>query len=254
MLVYQPDNSISDKVARRLRPFKNRREVRFALSKPIVSLTFDDFPRSAITHGAKPMHEHGWTGTFYTSAGMAGLTNHHGEQFHREDLMWLEARGHEIAGHTLDHTDCTKLERDALLLQIDRNKAALKAMGVRGPINGFAYPFGAANPVLKQELSRKFKAIRGIQDGVHIGRADLNELKACGVYSSTIAKIIKRIRALRSRPGWLILFTHDIRENPSDWGCTPEEFQTVLNEIAQLDCDVLPVAGALQALEERALS
>lgn len=251
MTAYNPSNRISDKIARRLRPFQNRREITFTVKQPLVSISFDDFPISALENGSNVMESRGWRGTFYTSAALEGVENHHGLHFGQDHLNHLDARGHEIAGHTLDHVDCTTLSKGQLIDQIEKNKKLLREMGVTQPLDGFAYPFGAANGPLKQLVSERFDAIRGITDGQHYRKADLNELKACGIYSHTVESVIARIAAMAKRPAWLILFTHDIRRSPSKWGCTPLEFERVLRAIEAVNAQVVPVREAVAKLRGR---
>jgi len=248
MKAYAPSNTLADKVSRRLRPLRNTRVIAVNLDTPLVSISFDDFPITAITHGSDVMEQYGWRATFYTCAGLEGITNHHGPHFTAEHLRALDAKGHEIAGHTLDHLDCSTLPNAAVLSQIVKNKTRLHEMGVTQSIDGFAYPFGAASAPLKKLLSQKFDAIRGIQTGAHKRRADLNELRSCGVYSRTIDSVIERINALPASPAWLTLFTHDICETPSPWGCTPSEFIRVLDAIAASRAQVLPVRDAVNFL------
>ena len=248
MKVYAPSNTIADKISRRLRPMRNTRSLAFKLDAPLISITFDDFPISAITHGSDVMENYGWRATFYTCAGLEGTTNHHGPHYTTDHLLALQASGHEIGGHTLDHLDCSTLPDEAVLSQIEKNRTRLHEMGVTQHIDGFAYPFGAASAPLKKLLSNKFDVIRGITNGAHYRRADLNELKSCGVYSSTIDSVIARINALPAAPAWLTLFTHDICETPTEWGCTPAEFIRVLDAIAASRAQVLPVREAVQFL------
>ncbi len=251
MSAYAPSNTIADKVLRRIRPLRNKREIAVNLDVPLVSISFDDFPVTAITHGSDIMEQYGWRGTFYTSAGLEGIDNHHGPHFTRDQLTALQKRGHEIAGHTLSHIDCSTLSETEVVAQIHKNKTMLQEMGITQTVDGFAYPFGAASAPLKKLLGEKFDAIRGVADGVHKTSADLNELKACGVYSSTIDSVIARIKALPVAPAWLILFTHDICDAPSAWGCTPAEFKRILDAVASTRADVLPVREAVHFLRDR---
>ncbi|MEE9346583.1 MAG: polysaccharide deacetylase family protein [Robiginitomaculum sp.] len=250
-MTYQPKNSVFKKLERRLRIYKNTRNLDFSLERPIVSITFDDFPKTAMTIGARKMEVLGWAATFYTAAGLADSVNHHGPQFSPGDLLELEARGHEIGGHTYSHADCAALSEPAVLAEIDKNIAALKAMGVAGNIESFAYPFGAATGALKGALEPRFKSLRGISGGVHTGRADRNELKSYGFYSSTADAVIAQIEALAARPAWLTLFTHDIQERPTQWGCTQGEFDRLLTAIQKSGAQVLPITQAIKQLESR---
>lgn len=248
---YEPSKSLTAKIARRLVPFQERRDIRFKLDRPVVSFTFDDFPRSAIENGADVLEREGWTGTFYVASGLRDVFNHQGQHFAAKDLPALETKGHEIAGHTFSHIDLTNLSTPALLNEIKRNEKALRSMGVTGSIENFAYPFGAVSVRVKKTLGEKFKTLRGIKPGAHTHKADLNGLKSAPVFSGEkMAHTLKLIKELKSNPGWLTLFAHDIRETPSEWGCTPAEFETVVSAVKQSGAIVLPINQALSHVEE----
>ncbi|NNC37977.1 MAG: polysaccharide deacetylase family protein [Hyphomonadaceae bacterium] len=247
---YEPSKSLVAKIARRLVPFQERRDVRFKLDKPVVSFTFDDFPRSAIENGSDLLEKQGWNATFYVAAGLRDVFNHHGQQFAAEDLPALEARGHEIAGHSFGHIDLTYLSQTALIAEINRNKKALRAMGVNGPIDNFAYPFGAVSALLKKTLAGQFKTLRGITPATHVNKADLNGLKSAPVFSGAkLDHTMTLIEGLKSQPGWLTLFAHDIRDTPSEWGCTPEEFTAIIEAVKNTGALVLPIQSAIQHVE-----
>ena len=247
---YEPSKSIVSKIARRLVTFQERRDLRIRLDHPIVSFTFDDFPRSAIENGSDLLEREGWRATFYVAAGLRDVYNHHGQQFAAEDLPALEARGHEIGEHSFSHIDLTNLSPAALLSEINRNKKALRNMGVKGPIENFAYPFGAVSARVKKTLGNRFKTLRAIAPGTHTDKIDLNGLKSAPLFSGPkLAHTLELISGLKTNPGWLTLFAHDIRDTPSEWGCTPEEFKTVIEAVKQSGAIVLPVHQALSHIE-----
>lgn len=248
-MTYEPSNRLSDRIERKIRPLRNRRMIRFKLDRPVISITFDDFPKSAVSVGAKMLDKYGWTGTFYTCAAYAGTTNHHGPQYDAADLPALESSGHEIAGHTFDHVDCTQLNETELMDQLKRNRGALAQMGVKQSITGFAYPYGATKAGLKAHLGQCYHAVRGIESGVQYNCADLNELKSEGLYSDSVKSILSTLSGLSRRPGWYTLFTHDICDNPTQWGCTPHEFEAALKTIKSLGAVVLPIRDAVTYLE-----
>ena len=248
-MTYDPRPSVFGRVTRRLRKYQNVRKLSFDIQTPIISITFDDFPKTAITVGARELEARGMTGTYYTSAGFANTTNHHGLQFAPQDLPKLEAAGHEIAGHTLTHADCLTLSEAELKAEISKNSAELKAMGVKNPIDNFAYPFGQISAELKGRLEGEFDSLRGITGGVHTGSADLNEVKSYGYYSSTADSVIARINSLKRNPGWMTVFTHDIRDAPTKWGCTPNEFKKLLDATQNSGARVMTVRNALKTLK-----
>jgi len=64
--------------------FKN--EVELKLDKPIISFTFDDFPKTAFTHGAKILEKNNVKGTFYLAFGLANTVYEIGEAFSENDV------------------------------------------------------------------------------------------------------------------------------------------------------------------------
>ena len=246
---YEPSATLKAKLTRRLVPFRARRDLHFKLTRPVVSFTFDDFPRSAITGGSDQLEAEDWRATFYVSAGLAELENHHGQHFKASDLQALMKRGHEIGGHTFTHIDCEALSSEDVIAEIDRNKIALQAMGVPN-IAHFAYPFGASSAPLKQALQGRFKTMRGITPGAHRHKADLNGLLSAPIFSGhKLDTTLRLIEGLKSRPAWLTLFAHDIREKPSEWGCTPAEFSAAIKAVKDSGALVLPIGEAVDYLE-----
>ncbi len=71
-----------------------RRCVSLGNNGPIVSFTFDDFPRSAYTVGGAILEEFGARGTYYATAGLMNRSNELGELFVRDDVhpSWPGAR------------------------------------------------------------------------------------------------------------------------------------------------------------------
>ncbi|MEE9272918.1 MAG: polysaccharide deacetylase family protein [Robiginitomaculum sp.] len=247
---YEPPRSIGAKIARRLLPYQARRLLKINLERPVISFTFDDFPRSALDNGVRILEANNWRATFYVSAGLMGVTNHHGQNFLAEDLINIEARNHEIAGHTFSHLDCTSISVEDVLHEVESNKEALQTMGVRGDIEHFAYPYGAASPALKTALAQKFKTMRGIDAGVHTKSADLNGLRSMGLFSGApLREAIQAIERLKTQPGWLTLFAHDICDSPSKWGCSPAEFKQTVDAAYKSGAHVLPIGKALNLLE-----
>jgi hypothetical protein len=56
---------------------------------PLISFTFDDFPRSALLAGGAILESFGYRGTFYASMGEMGNDSEVGEIFRPDDLTLL---------------------------------------------------------------------------------------------------------------------------------------------------------------------
>src|SRR5579863_9496701 len=112
------------------------------LARPIVSFTFDDFPRSALMVAGKLLIDHGVRGTFYASIGLMGRTTEVGEIFEPSDLIGLVASGHELACHTFDHAACDRLNYSEILNTCEKNRRIVAEMASGYRLRNFAFPFG----------------------------------------------------------------------------------------------------------------
>src|SRR5581483_10047989 len=102
----------------------------------------------------------------------------------------------------------------------------------------------------KGALSRRFKSCRGIGAGVNAGTADFADLRANRVRESadendTYRRLVDEARAT---DGWLIFYTHDVVDEPSPFGCTPEQLDRVV-AYAAASCPVLTVRDVVSGLE-----
>src|SRR5215472_14050839 len=99
-----------------------RRPCRMQLQSPVISFTFDDFPRSALINGGAILRERGFAGTYYASFGLMGKEALVGGIFTREDLDELLRQGHELACHTFDHCDSWATNPNEFEASIVRNR------------------------------------------------------------------------------------------------------------------------------------
>ena len=104
-----------------------RRPLSLGNSQPLVSFTFDDFPRSALHCGGAILRSQGLTGTFYASFGLMGGTAPTGQIFVEDDLIELIEEQHELGCHTFDHCHSWITAPSVFKASIIRNRAALAA-------------------------------------------------------------------------------------------------------------------------------
>jgi peptidoglycan/xylan/chitin deacetylase (PgdA/CDA1 family) len=247
---YIPASGLRGKVQRLSARVFARAPLSIRLDAPLVTFTFDDFPKSAATTGAAMLEAKGWAGTYFAAGGFCGQETHHGAMFDQDDLKRLIANGHEIACHTYSHLDAASGPKDAFVADVDRNAAFLDQAGLRN-VETFAFPYGEATPGLKQALSDRFAALRGVRPGVNRGASDRSLLKAVPL-DGGLAGLQRALDAARDaarRPGWLIYYGHDVQDAPTTWGCTPEFLGAVINAVAAMKAEVLPMAEALKRIE-----
>ena len=101
----------------------------------VVSLTFDD---GQATHRsvATMLGTRGMRGTFYIKSAMVGSSSYY--------MTWPQIHevfdaGHEIGGHTLHHTNLTKVNLSTATTEVCDDRQALIGQGL-GPVSSFAYP------------------------------------------------------------------------------------------------------------------
>jgi peptidoglycan/xylan/chitin deacetylase (PgdA/CDA1 family) len=215
---------------------------------PLISFTFDDFPRSALSVGGVILHERGLHGTYYASFGLMGKKAPTGEMFRREDLHEVIQRGHELACHTFDHCDSWETDPDEFEASIVRNQQAVaeQVPGLR--LTSFSYPISCPRPESKRRVAAHFECARGGGQTFNVGVVDANYLKSFFIEQSRdkFDAIRQTIDANVRATGWLIFVTHDVCDAPTRFGCTPVLFQRVVEHSIKSGALVLPVHAAFQ--------
>jgi peptidoglycan/xylan/chitin deacetylase (PgdA/CDA1 family) len=241
-LVYQPDRTLKGKLRRRLVRLAHRRAAQVSLKRPMISFSFDDAPASATDAGAKILEARGHRGTYYISAALAGHDGPMGRYANAEEIARLAAAGHEIACHTYSHLDCgqagaAEADDDAAL-----NAEVLAAWGA-GSLTSFAYPYGDVCADAKQALAGHFSTLRALHHGLIETGSDLNQTPAVGIEGPDGEGVALRwMMRAAARKAWLILYTHDVAENPSEWGCTPAALERLVEAAERLGFEVVTVA------------
>jgi peptidoglycan/xylan/chitin deacetylase (PgdA/CDA1 family) len=171
---YTPDRSYPARFKRRLTQWRVAAPLPRSPKRPIITFTFDDFPKSAATNGAAIMEAAGARATYYAASGLSGRSMLIGDLFGPADLRRLEAAGHEIGSHTQSHQDCARTPLADSLADIELCDLDLMQMGLTRPADQFAYPFGEYSLAYKQIVERQgFMAAFGQQSGVAYAGADM---------------------------------------------------------------------------------
>jgi peptidoglycan/xylan/chitin deacetylase (PgdA/CDA1 family) len=197
---------------------------------PVVTFSFDDCPRTAITNGGAIVEQFKGRATFYVAMGLEGTRNRLGEQFHAADLRGLSDRGHEVATHTFSHLSARRASLDVFLKDVQHGEDALRECLGPSASTNFAYPYGEATVRAKMCLGPQLWSCRGTQGGLNGPFVDLNLLRANRLYGGTERSEAAKSLILENevRRSWLIFYSHDVAETPSAFGCTP----ALLEEVA----------------------
>jgi peptidoglycan/xylan/chitin deacetylase (PgdA/CDA1 family) len=214
---------------------------------PIVTFSFDDFPRSAYTVGGNILKGYGVRGTYYASIGLMNSTNELGEQFRRSDLEALVADGHELASHTFSHISCSSIPNSDFLYEVDRGRKAIQDLTGQEDSRNFAFPFGDFTLGARRTLPMQLASCRGILGGFNGPDIDLSLLRANSLYGDIDkSKMAERlIDKTVSQKCWLIFYSHDVRPSPSRFGCTPQFLEAVVSHASKTSARIMTVAEVL---------
>lgn len=215
--------------------------------RPLISFTFDDFPRSALAVGGAILNHFGLAGTYYVCLGLLGREAPAGRIVDAIELRSVVEHGHELGCHTFSHCDSWQADTAAFEKSVLENRAALGKLLPGAAFRTFSYPISPPRPLTKAKMGSYFLCCRGGGQTFNSGMMDLNHLRAyflektCGRISS-VKDVIDRNRRAR---GWLIFATHDVCEHPTRLGCTPAFFEYVVKYAVSSGALILPVATAL---------
>ena len=217
---------------------------------PVVTFTFDDAAASACDLGARLLAQFGARGTYFISGAGCGAMSPGGRLATAEQVKALAADGHEIGCHTFLHTAVSEVDRQALLVEVTRNRAFLQGLGRDVQVRNFAYPYGDVSFAAKRCLETHFDSCRSLRPGVNAGTADLGALKVCELQDASIGRqgVLEIVTEAARRNGWLIFVCHDVEDRPSRYGVSPQLLEFALTTACAAGCLLTTVAEALELL------
>jgi len=227
-----------------------RRHATIDTRVPLVSFTFDDFPRSALFAGGAILNRFGVAGTYYASFGLMGEEPPTGPAFHAADLEVVWRQGHELGCHTFSHCHSWDTSPIAFERSVVENQRALERLYPGTLFQTFSYPISPPRPHTKRSIGRYFACCRGGGQTLNVGRTDLNYVAAFFIEQSrhNPGDLLRLIEQNCRTPGWLVFATHDVDQNPTPYGCTPGLFETIVRSAVQSGARVVPVVQALKML------
>ena len=238
---YTPSRSPTAKVQRRVVQWRRACTAEVAPDRPVITFTFDDFPKSAL-NGADVLEKHGGRGGFYACTSMMGMRSPvMGEMFDANTLAELRHRSHEIGAHSHSHLDCSRSRLEKIERDIGENLVALSEAGHHETVSAFAFPYGETSNSAKRWVGDVFTTGRGILPGVNAGEVDRSQLRAVELGSTAMhrRRALAAMKSCLETNGWLFFFTHDVGPSPSAYGAPVG----LIEELAQRALD----AGAVLA-------
>jgi hypothetical protein len=98
-------------------------------------------------------------------------------------------------------------------------------------------------------MAPRFSNVRGVHPGVNVGRVDLAQLNTVSleVRCWDEQRIEAAIQRVLHAHGWLVFYTHDVSDNPTEYGSTPAMLDWALSRVAAARIAVLPMRDAVTA-------
>jgi peptidoglycan/xylan/chitin deacetylase (PgdA/CDA1 family) len=219
---------------------------RLRLETGIISFTFDDIPQSAYLAGGEILAQHGILGTYYIAGGLTD-TMQHGLANHSADLVrQIHGEGHEIGSHAYSHVQSAGLSVEEFGDELDQNDAFLADLLGGDHPHSLAYPFGSNSLSNRRVAMKRFLSSRGIQPGLNRGICDPAQLRANALYTAqkNLNHIDKLIETAAEKRAWLVFYTHDVSDEPTQWGATLQFFKEVTARAAGSGCQLLTMKQA----------
>jgi hypothetical protein len=169
----------------------------------VVSLTFDDSYRPQVD-AAAVLDAYGLRGTFYVNSPQlhAASADSAPGAMSVADALGLQARGHEIGGHTLGHLSLTELPETERIREIMADRAELVRLGLAA--RSFAYPYGHVESDFDRSLGRPVLEIA--RSSGYTSARDTNgvSLESCDVGSESLppadAFLLRSVRSVNEPP------------------------------------------------------
>jgi peptidoglycan/xylan/chitin deacetylase (PgdA/CDA1 family) len=217
-------------------------------SRPIISFTFDDFPRSALQEGGAILETAGVRATYYVSLGLMNQQIPAGPAFTEQDLHETLARGHELGCHTYAHCHSWDTHPAEFEASVVRNQQELQRFFPAQKFKSMSYPIAWPRPGTKRRSMQHVACCRAGGEGYNRGEVDAALLQASFLekHQGELDWVKRLVDASVQEKGWLIFATHDVGRNPTGLGCETGFFTEVVHYAAGSGAKILPVAQAWQ--------
>jgi peptidoglycan/xylan/chitin deacetylase (PgdA/CDA1 family) len=136
---------------------------------------------------------------------------------------WDPSLGWDFESHSNTHPYFTSLTVSQMKAELNAVNAAFAAHGYPPPQH-FAYPYGDYNDAVEQVVSAYYKSARTVSDNMTTFPVpNWYELNAAQLVSTTVwSDVTGWISQCIAQKGLLVIFSHDVSANPSEYGCTPQ--------------------------------
>ena len=196
----------------------------------------------------------GKKGTYYGCMGLMGSSSEVGSLFTQDDVRELHSAGHELACHTINHTSGFSVSAKDFAESCEKNRRQATSLLDEGSLRNMSFPFGHVTLAAKRMVRASYDTCRSTEPGINVDPVDLSFLRANPIYSRFDIQGLKHLIRDNARVnGWLVLYTHDVTESPSPYGCTAGYFHQVLDSALESGAEVVTIRDAFVQFRDTAI-
>ncbi|HSW80440.1 MAG TPA: Ig-like domain-containing protein [Candidatus Saccharimonadales bacterium] len=219
-----------------------------SLSRPIVSITFDDGWADQYDNALPLLQSNGLNATFYI---ISGELNVQPTYMSPAQVKNLYNAGMEIGSHSITHPDLTTLSQSQLVNEMQQSQTTLQNL-LGAPVTDFAYPYGAYNNNTIAVGAQYYQSQRTVDPGLNTKENfNASKLLIHEVDSDISQAQVKAwVDEAIQQKGWLILVYHEVNTSPVDpsnalYTTQPTDLAAELSYIKQSGVTVETVHQAL---------
>ncbi len=222
--------------------------------EPLITVTYDDGYETTYSVAMPLLQKYGIRTTQYVLSG----TSDNPTYLNWKQIEHMQRAGHEIACHTIDHSNLTNLSDADLHNQLKTCKAELSKRF--GTIHNFAAPYGAQNAKTQSVISQYFTSQRNTvgdpkngADAADVNIAhNFNRNNIIGVTvrsDTTLVDLQKLIAYTKKHNGWLVLTYHQANDHGSVYSLDTDTMDRQLRYLSGTDVRIVTVQDALSTLD-----
>jgi peptidoglycan/xylan/chitin deacetylase (PgdA/CDA1 family) len=221
--------------------------------EPLISITFDDGWETTYTAAAPLFMRYGIHSTQYLISGVINDPAY----LSLDQAKALHARGQEIACHTVNHPDLTKLNAQQLAYQLGGCQTYFGKYF--GPIKDFAAPYGHTDTKSIAAISQYYWSERNSNGDISNGISDFDvnlptsfdphDIIGASIRdTTTIDQIKAAVDYTVAHNGWLVLTYHQAEDDGSKFSLNSQKLEQQLAYLSNTKVRIATVNQVMSAL------
>jgi peptidoglycan/xylan/chitin deacetylase (PgdA/CDA1 family) len=230
--------------------FFYRSNIKVNSDKKIITFTFDDVPESTFDNAIPILNRYDIKATFYVALSLIDGVKTGKGLFREDDLIKCLDSGHELGCHSYGHIHFYDTHSKKFIeSDLKKNQLELQKIIPEGLFSNFSYPYGEQTISAKRIVSRRYASCRGTDNGLNIGRFDLNSLKGIKLYEhiNTPESIYSVLNEFHKSGGWLIFYTHEVQEDFSSYGCSPKYLEEIVKKCLDMGFEIKSIRQTIDS-------